>query len=59
MKGDNLMGFDNLDANYAVTSTTYVDYITEDIPADKIDIPSSYKKVDMLKFMSYFTDITE
>ena len=59
MKGDKLMGFDNLDANYAVTSTTYVDYITEDIPADKIDIPSSYKKVDMLKFMSYFTDITE
>ena len=56
MNGNSLMGLETVE-NGTVLSATYIDSITDAVPADKINPSSSYSKKSVFEFMGMLSDI--
>ena len=57
MNGSKLVRFASLNADGTVASSSDIDKITADVPAEKINPASKYKKYNMLSFMGLLSDL--
>lgn len=55
MSGSKLLCFENVEGNSR--SATYITSITANVPADKINPPSGYKKANLIQFMTAMSGV--